>query len=286
MFPAMNEIDLPQGTLRYRDSGSGDTVVLLHPLLSGGEIWRDVVARLESDHRVVVPDLPLGVHTKPLDATAERSPAGVAKLVADLLAALDLRDVTLVGNDTGGLIAQLVAVHHPERLARLVLLPCDAFEVFPPALFKPLVWATRVPAGLTLYAQPLRLRFVRNLPFTFGWLSKRGIPDDMTDRWTKNFFADAAVRRDIVGFGRQAKTSVSKGVAARLGEFAKPVLVAWAAEDKFFKPELAERLAAAFPNARLEFIEDSYTFVEIDQPERVAQLIRDFVRETSAVPAA
>jgi pimeloyl-ACP methyl ester carboxylesterase len=278
----MNGIELPQGTIRYRDTGTGEeTIVLLHGLLVGGDLWSAVVPLLEREFRVIVPELPLGVHTVPLKPEADRSPAGIAQLIADFLEALDLREITLVGNDSGGALCQLVAVHHPDRVARIVLTPCDAFEVFPPALFKPLVWAARFPGGLTAYLQALRVRPLQRLPIAFGWLTKRGIDQAVIDGWLKAYFGSAGVRRDVSAFARAAKPRVMKEVGGRLSSFEKPVLVAWAPDDRHFKWDLAERLVAAFPNARLERIEDSYTFVAVDQPERTAQVIREFVRETS-----
>lgn len=282
MFLAMNEIKLPQGTVRYRESGSGDqTVVLLHGLLVDGQLWRKVVPHLEGEYRVIVPDLPLGVHAVPLNEDADRSPTGMAQLIADFLEALDLHDVTLVGNDSGGGLCQLVAVAHPERVGRLVLTPCDAFEIFPPALFKPMVWSARVPGALTAFLQPMRLRPLRRLPIAFGWLAKRPIDHAVTDSWVKAFLADRGVRRDVVGFLKGSSPKLLIQAGAKLPGFDKPVLVAWAPDDRFFKWELGERLAAAFPDARMVRIEDSYAFVPEDQPERTAEVIRDFVRATA-----
>lgn len=278
----MTEIELPQGTLRYSDTGSGDrTIVLIHGLLVGPELWQKIVPELSKTYRVLVPEMPLGMHTAPLKPDADRSPAGLAQLIADFLEALDLHDVTLVGNDSGGLLSQLVAIHHPERIGRLVLTPSDAFEVCPPALFKPLIWSARLPGGLTGFMVPMRLRIMRRLPIAYGWLTSRGFDGELTDGWVRNFFGDRGVRRDAVGFARGANTSVSLNVGARLGEFTKPVLIAWAPDDRCFKWDLGERLATAFPDSRLERIEDAYTFVSWDQPERTAQLIGDFVAESS-----
>src|ERR1700688_3283749 len=120
----MNEAHLPQGTVRYRDQGTGEPIVFVHGLLTNGELWRDVAPRLAADFRVIVPDWPLGSHEVPLEARADLSPPGLAAIIADFISALELDRVTLVGNDTGGAICQLVAVHHTEHLARLVLTPC------------------------------------------------------------------------------------------------------------------------------------------------------------------
>ena len=128
-------VRLPQGTIRYRERGRGTPIVFVHGVLANGDLWRDVVPRLAETHRCITPDWPLGSHEVPMEATADLSTPGLARLVADFLAALDLRDVTLVANDTGGAVCQLVVTSHPERIARLVLTSCDAFEVFPPRPF-------------------------------------------------------------------------------------------------------------------------------------------------------
>ena len=281
----MPEITLPQGTVRYSESGSGDTIVLVHGLLVDGRLWRKVVPLLEKDFRVVVPDLPLGSHKLPLEESADRTPAGAAKLLADFLEALDLRDVTLVGNDTGGVLAQLVATRHSERIARLFLTPTDAFDNFLPKLFKPLQVGARVPALLYALVQPLRLAPLRRTPIAFGWLSKTRPDPEVEKDWIRPFFSDPRVRKDVIALLASIDTKYTQQAAEDLRSFDKPTLIAWARDDKVFPPAHAEELARRIPDARLEWIEDSRTFVSIDQPERVAQLIRDFVREPAAAPA-
>ncbi len=275
----MNEARLPQGTIRYRELGAGKPIVLVHGLLTNGELWRDLAPRLAEDFRVIVPDWPLGSHEIPLDPGADLSPTGLAKVIADFLAKLELEDVTLVGNDTGGALCQLVAVHHPARLGRLVLTPCDAYENFLPLAFRPLQALARIPGAVLPIAQLLRPRAARRLPFTYGWLAKRRIDDDLSDSWLAPALSSRRVRREIAAILKGISNRYTLEAAQRFGEFTKPVLIAWAPEDRFFKLHHAERMARAFPNARLERIEDSYTFVSIDQPERTADLIAEFARE-------
>jgi pimeloyl-ACP methyl ester carboxylesterase len=186
--------------------------------------------------------------------------------------------VTLVGNDTGGAISQLVAIHHPERIGKLVLTPCDAYENFLPPAFKPLQWLARVPGSVFLLAQTLRSGMARRLPLAYGWLMKR--PDDaLTDSWLAPARASKAIRREVASILKGISPRYTLEAAEHFGEFTKPVLLAWAPEDRFFKLRYAERMARAFPDARLELIEDSLTFVPLDQPARTAQLIADFARE-------
>ena len=116
-----HEVTLPQGTISYRERGTGDPIVFVHGALVNADLWRKVVPELAKDFRCIAPDLPLGSHERAMPADADLSPPGVAKLIADFLAALDLDNVTLVGNDTGGAICQVRrhAAPGPDRAARV-----------------------------------------------------------------------------------------------------------------------------------------------------------------------
>src|SRR5947209_11153285 len=138
-----NRVELTGGPVHFREGGTGEPIVFVHGLLVDGQLWRDVAARLEGEFRVIVPDLPLGSERDPFAPGTDLSPPGLARIVAEFLDALDLERVTLVGNDTGGAICQLVVTRHPGRVGRLVLTPCDAYEHFPPPAFKPLAVAGR-----------------------------------------------------------------------------------------------------------------------------------------------
>jgi pimeloyl-ACP methyl ester carboxylesterase len=281
----MPQITLPQGTVRYEEIGAGAPVVFVHGVLVDGTLWDLVTPRLAGDLRCVVPDLPLGSHRIALEPDADRTPQGVAQLVGDFIAALDLRDVTLVANDTGGAIAQLVALDHGERLGRLVFTNCDCFEVFPPREFAALMKAAHVPGALYAALQPLRAAAVRRRRQGYGALA-RELPDELTGAWVAPFLSDAGVRRDTVDFLKAVDKAITLDAAARLPSLRIPSLVAWGQDDRFFPPELGRRLAAVLPDARLEPIAGSRTFVARDAPGELADAIRAFVRETTAQAAA
>ena len=272
----LREAQLSAGTVRYRDQGQGPAVVFVHGLGVGGSLWRKVVTGLEGSFRCVVPDWPIGSHTIAMKPDAEMTPRGVARLIAEFLEALDLRDVTLVGNDTGGAIAQLLVTQDPERVGRLVLTPCDAFENFLPKKFRFLEWIARVPGGFFMLYQPLRIAALRRLPLAFGLLSKRPVPNSVTDGWVRPMVTNRGVRRDTARFLQAIDPRDTIDAAARLGELDMPVLLAWATEDRVFPLSDARRLAAACAHASIVEIPDSYTFVAEDQPERLAALIRAF----------
>lgn len=280
----MPEITLPQGTIHYRDAGEGPPVVFLHGLLVDGEVWRKVTPLLQGGARTVVPDLPLGSHRIAMKADADLSPAGVARLVGDFLAALDLEDVTLVGNDSGGAISQLVALDHGERVGRLVLTNCDCFDVFPPKEFVPMVKAARVPGALYAAMQPMRAAKARRLPMAYGWLAHE-IPDEVTGAWIQPFLDDADIRRDAAAFMRAIDKATMIDAAERLPSLKIPSLVAWGQDDRFFAPELGRRLATAL-GARYVPVTGARTFVSEDAPDALAGFIREFVREGTAQQAA
>ena len=275
----MNRIDLSAGTIEYEDTGGdGPVLVLLHGLLMDAALWADVIADLRRDHRCVAPTLPLGAHRIAMRAGADLSLGGIAGLVAELIDRLDLRNVTLIGNDTGGAIVQLLAGERAPRIGRIVLASCDAFDNFPPGLTgKALVMTGRLPPALFgLFMQQMRLRLVRRLPIAFGWLTRRG--DAATARWMKPILEQPAIRRDTVRVLRAiaAEKRLLLDAAERLRRFDRPALIVWASEDRVMPPAHGRRLAALLPRTQLVEIADSDTLLPLDQPAPLARAIREF----------
>ncbi len=274
------EVRLEQGTVRYRERGSGPTVLFVHGVFVNGDLWRRVVPALGDGVRCVVPDLPLGAHTAPMASGADVTPSGVARMLADFMDALDLDDVTLVGNDTGGALCQLLVAHHPERLGRLVLTNCDAFEHFLPPAGRPIQWVARIPGSVRALGALLRLAPARRA-FAATVAHHRPEPDVL-----ESFFGpvarDAGVRADTTRFLQGISNRDTLEAARHFGAFDRPVLVAWGQDDWFFPKTLADRLVAAFPDARLERLSGSRAFVPEDQPEALARLVAGFVPRPAA----
>ena len=282
----MPHIELPHGTMRYLESGTGQPVVFLHGYLMGAHLWDPVVRRLGGEFRCLVPELPFGAHTVPLHPAADLTAAGLGHLTADFLDALDLSDVTLVGNDSGAAVAQVVAARHPGRLGGLVLATGDAFDNFPPKPFRPLIAAARA-GTLTPLLAVLKARPARSLPTAYGWLTHGDLPHDLIDQWVGAYFANKGVRRDLRRLtATLGDDDFMNQIATELATFTKPALLAWAADDRFFPVEHARRLAAILPSAQLEMIADSRTWVMLDQPERTAELIAGLARLVTARQAA
>ena len=275
----MPQIELSAGTIAYSDTGGGGPViVLLHGLLMDASLWDEVTADLSPGHRCVVPTLPLGAHTRAIKPGADLSLPGIAKLVAEFLDRLGLDDVTLVGNDTGGAVVQLLAADGAPRIGRVVLASCDAFGNFPPGLTgRTLALAGKLPPPLfSLAMQQMRLRPLRRLPVAFGWLTKRG--DAATARWIRPVLTQPEIRRDTARMLRSvfADKRLLLRTAEALPAFDRPALVVWATDDRVMPPEHGRRLATLLPNARLFEIPDSYTLIPLDQPAQLAEAIRKF----------
>ena len=279
----MTEIELSAGTVDYEDTGGdGPVLVLLHGLLMDASLWDGLIAELASDYRCVAPTLPLGAHRHAMHADADLSLAAIARLVAEFLDRLDLHDVTLVGNDTGGALVQLIMADADAdaRVGRVVLASCDAFDNFPPGLTgKTLVLTGKLsPAMFGLFMQQMRLRMVRRLPIAFGWLTMRG--DAATARWMKPVLKQREIRRDAVRVLRAvaAEPRLLLDAAETLPSFDRPALVVWASADRVMPPEHGRRLAELLPQGQLVEVDDSYTLIPLDQPARLAQLVREFTK--------
>jgi len=285
----MAEIELSAGAIEYEDTGGeGAPVVLLHGLVMNGSLWRNVVPKLSTDSRCIVPTLPLGGHRRPMSPDADLSMSGQAALVAEFMERLDLRDVTLVMNDWGGALLY-ASGNGNDRIGRLVLASCEAFDNVPPGLPGHVAWlAGKVPGGVNAALQPLRLRPLRRLPIALGWMAKRPIPDQVTDDWLRPALSNRAIRRDLAKYAGSATEARPHLQAAteRLREFDRPALVVWAAEDRVMPREHGQRLAELLPQGELVEVPDSYTLIPEDQPDLLAAHIRGFVAGHDALQAA
>ena len=280
LWPRPERASTHLGTLEYRDVGDGPVVVFLHLVLADESHWDRMPPLLADRFRCILPTLPLGAHRVPAEPGADLSVAGVARAVSELLEHLDVSDVTLVGNDTGGAIAQVVAVNHPERLGRVVLTNCDMYDDFPPRIFSYFRLLPYLPGSLVITGRALKIRAFWRLPFVFGRLTNE-VDGVKVDRWANALLASKEVRRDVRAAIKAVGPDVTNEAAAALASTSLPFLVAWGADDTAFRPSLAERFCAEVPTAELVMIDDCKTLVCWDQPERLAELISGFASRAS-----
>jgi pimeloyl-ACP methyl ester carboxylesterase len=273
--PTRIEIALPAGRIRYREAGEGRPVVFVHGYLVDGRLWDGVVDSLSDRCRCLAPDWPIGAQRIAMQPDADLSPYGIAATIASFLEALDLEDVTIVGNDSGGAMSQVLATRHPERIGRLVLTNCDTHENFPPGIFKAMPRIAALPGGMSALAAPFRVGALARA--AFRPFAKTPIPPDLIASWMEPGMRDPGVRRDLkkVTVGMDKRYTLEAAEKLRGSDL--PILLAWAPKDRFFPIRYAERLAADTGNARIVEIPDAGTFVPFDQPQRVADEIATFV---------
>lgn len=278
----MVDFDHQAEVFRYSDTGGdGPVVMLLGGVLTGADLWDDVIAHLRPSYRRIVPELPFGCHQVAAPADIVLTISSMAELLNDFIAELGLRDVTVVSVDWGG--AQLlIEPGGADRITRIALVACEAFDNYPPGLPGKILRAHRhPPGGMWVVAQLLRLRLTRNLPFTFGNMSYRAT-DEQLDRWFEPLVRDRAIRHDL---RRYLKSPLSKAQllewAERQRRFTGDVLIVWARNDTLMPAEHAERLADHFANTTLRWVDDSRTLVPVDQPDTLAAHLLEFLDATA-----
>lgn len=275
-------LQLKGGPMRVFEAGTGEPIVFVHGALVNANLWRKVVPRLSPDFRCITLDMPLGSHELPVP-DADLSIPGIADMIADAIAELGLESPTIVGNDSGGGLTQIALSRHPDLAGRVVLTSCDAYENFPPRFFRILLWPTRFPAVARVLFASLRIRALRSTPLAFGWLMRSKLDPLAGDSYILPILTEKASGADFARIIRDIDPKYTMDAIEKLRSYDRPVLIAWSRDDRFFPPADAERLARDIPGARLEWIDDAYTFSMEDQPERLAELIAGFVREPAAV---
>ncbi len=274
----MRELHLPECTIRSYDAGEGEPLVLVHGMLTNANVWRKLVERLRDDHRCLTLDLPMGGHLIPVGAV-DLSPAGQAQLVVQALDAWGLERVVLVGSDTGTAVVQEIAASHPERVAGLVLTSGDFDRNSPAALFRVVPLIGWIPGAAWVYLAPGYLRPLQRLPLAYGWLAKRAQDPQAVASYFLPTLQSRAIHRDFRRFMRGYRSKYARSAARRLHRYRGPSLIAWSREDRLFPPRHAERLVGLLPGSSLTWIDDSYTLSAEDQPDRLAEAIRGFLRD-------
>ncbi|MDT5138107.1 MAG: hypothetical protein QOG19_2515 [Mycobacterium sp.] len=273
----MPQVALKQATISYRVVGPQDSphppVLFVHGILADERLWERVAQGLAGmGYRCILPTWPLGAHTIPVNQGADLSPRGIAEMINDFIVALDLSEVTLVGNDTGGGLCQFVIDSHPDRIGRLVLTNCDAFDKFPPFPFTAVFALLRGPISIKTLFRMLGLAPLRHSPLGFGLLLNDPDPD-LTKSWITPCRDDTRICRNLAELLRHVATTDLTDVSTRFPRFTKPVTLVWGMRDRCFTPALGKRMAALFPNATMIEVPGARTFVALDNPAAVVDAI-------------
>lgn len=269
------EIGTTVGRVVYHEAGSGQPLVFIHGFLCNANLWRKLVPRLADRFRCLTVDWPLGSHFIPVKPTADLSPPGIVSLIGEFLDRLELTDVVVLGNDSGGAYAQMLAAADQRRLAALVLNSCETPEdTWLPKGFGNLKRAGQIPGGLRFVMQPLRHPRAWRSSIAYGRLAKRSIDAEVMWSFLEPFFTPTEIRYDASKVISAVGPEYHRHAAdVLISEFEKPVIFAWGAEDEVFPIAHAETYAAALAGSQLEEIPDSYTYAAEDNPTSLAQVL-------------
>lgn len=246
--------------------GTGEPIVFLHGFPTSSRLWSEVVPLVPKGHRVVVIDL-LGYGRSDPPGGGDLSLRGHADRLVTLLDALGINYATLVGHDLGGGIAQVMAVRHPTRVARLCLINAVAFDAWPGREVR-LVRATM---PLTRHLPATWLLSVLRADLLRGYVvSERG--GHSIEQYVRPFAGESG-RDALVQHLSALDSAETKALEPRLKDIVAPTTVVWGAEDPFLPRALGERLAAAIPGATLDVVPDIRHFTPEEAPERVASAL-------------
>ncbi|WP_330241738.1 alpha/beta fold hydrolase [Streptomyces sp. NBC_00525] len=274
MTTETTRVETAGGRIDLRRVGQGRTVLFVHGLMVNGHVWDPLIAGLRDRCHMVLPDFPLGGHRDPLAPDADCSLEGHAARVLDIARQLP-GPIVLVGNDTGGAIAQICVAREPELFERLVLLPSDAFDNCPPKLLVPMRLLLGIPGVVRVVGSGLRLGLAKRALMTLVARSK--VPTDRIDEMLGALPSDRGVQRDFVKLLAGLRPAVTKAVAQELHRFKGPVLVVWSRKDPLFPFGHAERLAGCFSRSSVAVAEKSRAFVSLDEPEWLTERLIEFI---------
>lgn len=291
-----HEVVTRLGPLPVRSIGEGPAVLFVHGLLLDGRLWDGVAddliddldgeraGKLPDGVRLLLPDLPLGAHRRPVPDRSQLTPATIADALIDVLDGLGLETAVLVGNDTGGALAQIAAAAHPHRVEGLVLTGCDAFEHFPPPLIRPLVTLFRLPGGTRLALRAFGLPGVLADGGRLNLFSTRGLGRPLVRDLLHPATRDSAVRADLTTFVRSIRPEPLLAAVDGLRAHAGRAAVVWGRHDRVFPARDADRLAALL-GTTVRWADDASTFVPVDRPDAVAEGVRSVLATVRASTA-
>ena len=244
------QVNTRSGPTSYIDTGGPSRAALfVHGLGTSSYLWRHVIDQLDGQRRCVAVDLPLHGRT-PAAADQDFSLPGLARFLADCCDALELTDIDLVANDTGGAVAQVFAAGHADRLHTLALTNCEAHDNLPPKALLPTILLARM--GLFARIAP---RLVRDIPrgrkrvYGSGYQDVANLPVDIARAWLEPLFATAESARQFQRFMTSLHARDLLAIEPALARLQVPTVIVWGTGDIFFRRKWAYWLRDTIPGA-------------------------------------
>jgi pimeloyl-ACP methyl ester carboxylesterase len=240
------------GEIAYTEFGGGAAVrpaaLFVHGLGTNGALWRHVIERVSGTTRCVAIDLPAHGGTPPRDDLSATALAGALTQLCD---GLGLDQVDLVGNDTGGAVAQIFAARHPGRLRTLTLTNCDTDGNFPPPEFAPVIeLAKQGQLAEMLVALVRDPASWRTSPLAGGYEHPENIPDDALACYFEPVGGTIEKARTFERVLASLDPADLADVNGALRTLTVPTLIVWGTGDPMFGVKWAQQLRETIPGAR------------------------------------
>ncbi|WIX99961.1 alpha/beta hydrolase [Amycolatopsis mongoliensis] len=240
-------VSTASGDVSYTDVGEGPVALFVHGAGTNNLLWRKAITELAGERRCVAPDLP-GHGGSPVTPEQDLSLNGLARLLEDFCESLELGELDVVANDTGGAVAQVFAVNHPDRLRTLTLTNCDTQGNLPPEPFRPIVELAErgqlAPLAVRLAADPQQ---ARTGGLGGGYERPDQVPDEVLAAFARPVFGTLDAARQFERLLTSVRGEELDAIEPLLKEFRVPTLLVWGTGDPNFRIEWAYRFSAAVP---------------------------------------
>jgi len=275
-----SRVELHGQSYACRTAGHGPLIVLLHGIAGSSATWERVIPRLSARHRIVAPDL-LG-HGESADGGGDYSLGAYASLIRDLLEMLGEKRGTVVGHSLGGGVAMQFAYQYPERCERLVLVSSGGLGREVHAILR----AAAVP-GAEVVLPWLSVAAARTIGTVVKALGRFGFreSEDLAETW-RSFVSleEPSARRaflqtvrGVVDLGGQRVSAIDKLYLSS----GLPTLIVWGGQDPLIPVAHAYRAHEMIPGSRLEIFSGAGHYPYLDDPERFAAIVLDFIQTTA-----
>jgi pimeloyl-ACP methyl ester carboxylesterase len=266
-------IETPAGRIAIVEQGEGPAALFIHGVFLNADLWNGVIDGVSDLRRCIAPDLLCHGYTGERP-DADVSFAGQARALVDLLDALDVGRVDLVGNDSGGAIAQILAARHPDRIRTLTLTNCDVHDGWPPPAFMPTVQAV-LGGGLRALLESMRDPTVARAALAVGFEHPERLSDDTLVGFVGPLLASDDRVASLERFFRAMDCAQTVEVEPLLRRLEAPTLVVWGTGDVFFDVEWARWLCDTIAGARpLVELPGAKLFFPQERPARFAAELR------------
>jgi len=274
----------PSGRIAYVEQGKGPAAVFLHGVPLNGFHWRHVTDGVSDLRRTIALDL-MGLGYSDIAADQDVSFRAQAKMLAEFCDALDLGRIDLVGNDSGGAIAQIFAAEHPDRLRTLTLTNCDVDENNPPDAVLPTIEAVRsgalVEGARFMLANP---EFARaETALGVGYADPSALTDEAVRVYLEPLLSTPERIENMRRYWLSFDAAQTVAIRPALRRLRVPTLVVWALADPFFDVRWARWLAETIPGVtRVVEVPEAKLFFPEDRPQAVIAPLREHWQTNAA----